>query len=120
MGVSPRRHSRRRGDSSPTASQAGMPARFSARDPCQGPAAPNRASTGWPTWESYLAPTAGTAARRDRHARGGPARAGPLDGRGLHLPDGGAEPAVVSLTVHDHVQLDRLTGTSAERYGGLL
>jgi len=31
-----------------------------------------------------------------------------------------AEPAVVSLTVHDHVQLDRLTGTSAERYGDLL
>ena len=31
-----------------------------------------------------------------------------------------AEPAVVSLTVHDHVQLDRVTGTSAERYGGLL
>ena len=31
-----------------------------------------------------------------------------------------AEPAVVNLTVHDHVQLDRLAGTSAERYGGLL
>jgi hypothetical protein len=31
-----------------------------------------------------------------------------------------AEPAVVSLTVHDHVQLDRLTGTSAERYGDLV
>jgi hypothetical protein len=31
-----------------------------------------------------------------------------------------AEPAVVSLTVHDHVQLDRLTGTSAERHGDLL
>ena len=31
-----------------------------------------------------------------------------------------AEPAVVSLTVHDHVQLDRLTGTSAERHGGLI
>jgi hypothetical protein len=31
-----------------------------------------------------------------------------------------AEPAVVSLTVHDHVQLDRVTGTSAERYGNLL
>jgi hypothetical protein len=31
-----------------------------------------------------------------------------------------AEPAVVSLTVHDHVQLDRVTGTSAERHGGLL
>jgi hypothetical protein len=31
-----------------------------------------------------------------------------------------AEPAVVSLTVHDHVQLDRVTGTSAERVGGLL
>jgi len=31
-----------------------------------------------------------------------------------------AEPAVVSLTVHDHVQLDRVTGTSAERYGGLI
>ena len=31
-----------------------------------------------------------------------------------------AEPAVVNLTVHDHVQLDRLTGTSAERYGDLL
>ena len=31
-----------------------------------------------------------------------------------------AEPVIVSLTVHDHVQLDRLTGTSAERYGGLL
>ena len=31
-----------------------------------------------------------------------------------------AEPAIVSLTVHDHVQLDRVTGTSAERYGDLL
>jgi len=31
-----------------------------------------------------------------------------------------AAPAVVSLTVHDHVQLDRLTGTSAERYGDLV
>jgi hypothetical protein len=31
-----------------------------------------------------------------------------------------AEPAVVSLTVHDHVQLDQVTGTSAERYGNLL
>jgi hypothetical protein len=31
-----------------------------------------------------------------------------------------AEPAVVSLTVGDHVQLDRVTGTSAERHGGLL
>ena len=31
-----------------------------------------------------------------------------------------AEPAIVSLTVHDHVQLDRLTGTSAERHGDLL
>jgi hypothetical protein len=31
-----------------------------------------------------------------------------------------AEPAVVSLTVHDHVQLDRLTGTGAERHGGLI
>lgn len=31
-----------------------------------------------------------------------------------------AAPAVVSLTVHDHVQLDRLTGTSAERHGDLL
>jgi len=31
-----------------------------------------------------------------------------------------AEPGVVSLTVHDHVQLDRLTGTSAERYGDLV
>ena len=31
-----------------------------------------------------------------------------------------AEPAVVSLTVHDHVRLDRVTGTSAERYGSLL
>jgi hypothetical protein len=31
-----------------------------------------------------------------------------------------AEPAVVSLTVHDHVQLDRVTGTSAERYGDLV
>jgi hypothetical protein len=30
-----------------------------------------------------------------------------------------AEPAVVSLTVHDHAQLDRLTGTSAERHGDL-
>ena len=29
-----------------------------------------------------------------------------------------AEPAVVSLTVHDHVQLDRLT--SAERHGDLV
>jgi hypothetical protein len=31
-----------------------------------------------------------------------------------------AEPAVVSLTVQDHVQLDRVTGTSAERYGDLV
>ena len=31
-----------------------------------------------------------------------------------------AEPAVVSLTVHDHVQLDQVTGTSAEHYGDLL
>jgi hypothetical protein len=31
-----------------------------------------------------------------------------------------AEPAVVSLTVHDHVQLDRLTRTDAERYGDLV
>ena len=31
-----------------------------------------------------------------------------------------AEPAVVSLTVHDHVQLDRVTGTSAERHGDLI
>jgi hypothetical protein len=31
-----------------------------------------------------------------------------------------AESATVSLTVHDHVQLDRVTGTSAERHGGLI
>ena len=31
-----------------------------------------------------------------------------------------AEPAIVSLTVHDHAQLDRLTGTGAERHGALL
>jgi hypothetical protein len=31
-----------------------------------------------------------------------------------------AAPAVVSLTVHDYVQLDRVTGTSAERHGDLL
>jgi hypothetical protein len=31
-----------------------------------------------------------------------------------------AEPVIVSLTVHDHVQLDRVSGTSAERHGGLL
>jgi hypothetical protein len=31
-----------------------------------------------------------------------------------------AEPTVVSLTVHDHVQLDRLTGTSAQRYSDLV
>ena len=31
-----------------------------------------------------------------------------------------AEPAIVNLTVHDHVQLDRVTGTSAERYGDLV
>jgi hypothetical protein len=31
-----------------------------------------------------------------------------------------AEPAVVNLTVHDHVQLDRLAGTRAERHGNLL
>jgi hypothetical protein len=31
-----------------------------------------------------------------------------------------AEPAIVSLTVHDHVQLDRLTSASAERYGDLI
>ena len=31
-----------------------------------------------------------------------------------------AGPAIVHLTVSDHVQLDRLTGTSAERYGDLI
>lgn len=31
-----------------------------------------------------------------------------------------AEPAIVNLTVHDHVPLDRVTGTSAERHGGLV
>jgi hypothetical protein len=31
-----------------------------------------------------------------------------------------AEPAIVNLTVHDHVQLDRVTGTSAEPYGSLV
>ena len=31
-----------------------------------------------------------------------------------------AAPAVVTLTVADHVQLDRLTGTSAERHGDLI
>ena len=31
-----------------------------------------------------------------------------------------AEPAIVSLTVHDHAQLGRLAGTSAERHGALL
>jgi hypothetical protein len=31
-----------------------------------------------------------------------------------------AAPAVVSLTIHDHVQLERVTGASAERVGGLL
>jgi hypothetical protein len=31
-----------------------------------------------------------------------------------------AAPAVVTLTVHDHVQIDRVTGTSAERHGGLI
>jgi hypothetical protein len=31
-----------------------------------------------------------------------------------------AGPAVVYLTVSDHVQLDQVTGASAERYGGLL
>jgi hypothetical protein len=31
-----------------------------------------------------------------------------------------AEPAIVSLTVHDHVQLDRVAGTSAERHGRML
>lgn len=31
-----------------------------------------------------------------------------------------AEPAVVTLTVHDHVQLDRVTGTGAERHGDLV
>ena len=31
-----------------------------------------------------------------------------------------AEPAIVSLTVHDHVQIDRVSGTSAERHGSLL
>lgn len=28
-----------------------------------------------------------------------------------------AEPAIANLTVHDHVQPDRLTGTSAGRHG---
>ena len=31
-----------------------------------------------------------------------------------------AEPAIVHLTVHDHVQLDRITGTSGERHGDLV
>ena len=31
-----------------------------------------------------------------------------------------AAPAVVTVTVADHVQLDRLTGTSAERHGDLI
>jgi hypothetical protein len=31
-----------------------------------------------------------------------------------------AEPTVVSLTVHDHVQLDRVTGTGAGRHGDLI
>jgi len=31
-----------------------------------------------------------------------------------------AEPAIVNLTVHDHVQLDRITGASAERHGDLV
>ena len=31
-----------------------------------------------------------------------------------------AESAIVNLTVHDHVQLDRVTGASAERHGDLL
>jgi hypothetical protein len=31
-----------------------------------------------------------------------------------------AEPAIVHLTVHDHVQLDRITGSSAEPYGDLV
>jgi hypothetical protein len=31
-----------------------------------------------------------------------------------------AEPAIVNLTVHDHVRLDRVTGTSAEPYGSLV
>jgi hypothetical protein len=31
-----------------------------------------------------------------------------------------AAPAVITLTVADHVQLDRVTGTSAERHGGLI
>jgi hypothetical protein len=31
-----------------------------------------------------------------------------------------AESAIVSLTVHDQVQLDRVTGASAEHYGGLI
>jgi hypothetical protein len=31
-----------------------------------------------------------------------------------------AEPAIVNLTVHGHVQLDLLTGTSAERHGDLV
>jgi hypothetical protein len=30
------------------------------------------------------------------------------------------EPAIISLTVHDHVQLDRVTGASAERHGDLI
>jgi hypothetical protein len=31
-----------------------------------------------------------------------------------------SKPAIVNLTVHDQVQLDRVTRTSAERYGDLL
>jgi hypothetical protein len=47
----------------------------------------------------------------------------PLDGRAytcLMVALYVTEPAIVNLTVHDHVQLDRVTRTSAERYGDLL
>ena len=49
---------------------------------------------------------------------GGSAYAGPLDGRAytcLMVALYVTEPAIVNLTVHDHVQLDRVTRTSAER-----
>src|SRR5215469_3864781 len=53
------------------------------------PGADNGRKSSWRSSTPPKKPTAGTAARRDRHGRGGPAHAGPLDGRCLYVPDVG-------------------------------
>jgi hypothetical protein len=74
---------------------------------------------------------AGKASGRNR----GPGREPVMAGAGRSVPGGWtaaaglcflmvalyvAEPTTVSLTVGDHVRLDRVTGASAQRYGGLI